>query len=109
VSGVLSGLVIAVVAAWIWYGFGRLWRVTLGAEAGQALDEAARMGLKVRPSRSCAAWLATGVLDDIPVRIAWMGGIRGERTRISIGRLKRTVPLIRGAAALRSALAGCEE
>ena len=108
-SGVLSGLIIAVVAAWIWHGFGRLWRDSLGSAAAAALDEAAVLGLRVRPARGRSAWLATGEIEGIPVQIAWAGGIFGERTRIDIGGLKRTTSLICGAAELRAALAGREE
>lgn len=109
VSGVLTGLVIAMVAAWIWHFYGRLWRHTIGASSAEALDEAATMGLRVRPAAGRAGWLATGKLDGITVRIAWMGGIRGERTSINIGSHHRVVPLVTTGLLLREVLSAGEE
>lgn len=85
-----------------------MWRGFIGAAASDALDDAAGLGLRVRPAKGLG-WIGSGRLDGIEVRIAWMGGIRGERTLLNIGGLKRTMPLITSAHGLRSALASPEE
>ena len=108
-SGILSGILIALVAAWIWHGLGRIWRGGIAEEAATALDCAAELGLRVWPARHQPAWWADGTLDGVRVRITWIGGLLGERTRIDIGGLRRTVPLIRDASALLAALSGAEE
>jgi hypothetical protein len=109
VGSVLSGLIIAVVAAWIWHFYGRLWRSSIALSTAPALDEAAGFGLRVRPAPGRAAWVATGRIDGLEVRIAWLGGIAGERSRVDIGGLRRTMPLLCSAEALREALTGAEE
>ncbi len=108
-SGVLSGLLIALVAAWIWHWLGRVWRGGLAEDAASALDEAASLGLRVRPARHRQAWLADGYLDGVFVRISWQGGLLGERSQVDIGGLRHTAPLIRDRAMLRAVLTGPEE
>jgi len=104
VSGVVSGILIALAAAWIWHGYGRLWRHSIATDAAEALDMAAALGMRVRPSSRRCAWIAEGALDGVPVRIVWAGGVFGERTLVDIGGLCSRTSLVCSEAQLHSML-----
>jgi len=109
VSGTLSGILIALVAAWIWQLYGRIWRGSIAEEAAAALDAAAGLGLRVWPSRHTSAWFAAGAIESVQIRIAWRGGILGARTHLNVGGLKRSRALICTEAELRDVLREVEE
>jgi len=105
---VLSGLIVAVVAAWLKYAFNRLWQKSLASDASEALEYAVSLGLRVLPVGWGPAVVVEGQLDGKPIRLEWVGGIRGERSRVRVGELRESMPMLRTAAELQSVLGGEE-
>jgi hypothetical protein len=105
---VLSGLIVAVVAAWAKYAFNRLWQKSLASDASEALAYAVSLGLRVLPAGWGPTVVVEGQLDGQAIRLEWGGGLRGERTRVRVGEARESMPMLRTAADVRSALGGEE-
>jgi hypothetical protein len=105
VSGILSGVLIAVVAVWFWYMHNRLWRTTVAEQAGGALDAARDLGMVVRPAAYAARWTAAGTIDGEAVEVQWRGGPCGLRSVIRRYGRRRICALVSTEADLSRALA----
>lgn len=103
-SSALSGLIILALALYGWAWFNRLWHGSLRALAGPALAAAEARGLRLRPPGLRARLVAVGNIGSQSVRVEWIGGARGERSRVYLGDLVEDLPLITTDEALTAAL-----
>lgn len=76
-NSLLSGFLIAVLAAWALVMFNRLWQATLRSRASAALKHARSLGFRVKPDGMRARVVAVGAIGSEPVRIEWRGGVTG--------------------------------
>lgn len=76
-NSLLSGFLIALLAAWAWVMFNRLWQATLRSRAAAALAHARMRGFQVKPDGTRARVVAVGAIGSEPVRIEWRGGVTG--------------------------------
>lgn len=104
VSGILSGILIAVVSVWFVYMHNRLWRSTVADQAAGALAGACDLGFTVTAARYGAKWLAAGSVQGVPIRIEWCGGPMGLRTVVRRAGVRWVSGLVRTQADLSEAL-----
>lgn len=90
------------------YAFNRLWQKSLASDGSEALDYAVSLGLRVLPAGWGPTVVVEGQLDGDAVRLEWVGGLRGERSFVRVGEVQESMPMLRTAADLRSALRGEE-
>lgn len=94
-SGILSGILIAVVAVWLGYMHNRLWRSTVADQAEGALVAARDLGFTVAPARYKARWIAVGSVGGVPIRLEWCGGLMGLHTVVRRADSRWTGALVR--------------
>ncbi len=105
VSGILTGLLIAVVCVWFWYIHNRLWRESIGEDLVEVLQAAAAMGLTVGPASYRAKWVARGTIDGVRVALHWRGGAFGMHTVVFRGRDRWLGAVVATPDALRDTMA----
>jgi hypothetical protein len=104
VSSGLSGVLILLGAVWGWVLFNRLWHRTLAALAAPAIAAAEAKGLRLRAPGRLARLVAEGNFGSQWVRVEWRGGPFGERSKVYMGDLVESLPLICTPEALEHAL-----
>ena len=77
------------------YVMNRLWQKTLVASAEDAMSAIEAFGLQVHPPGFGPVIRATGQFAGETVCIEWRGGIRGETSRLRLGKKRVNLPLIR--------------
>ena len=103
-SSVLAGLLIAVAMPWIWLLFQRLWQGSLLEEAGEAIALAQSRGFVLDPGGFRARLVARGELSGEPAVLEWGGGPMGTWSRLRVGGVRRTLPLLTSSVELAALL-----
>lgn len=100
-NSILSGLLLAVLAAWAMVVFNRLWQSSLRMDAADAIAGAAAGGLEVMPDGLRARVVAEGSIGSERVRVEWRGGWQGSETLILRGDSLQRMALVNSASELR--------
>ncbi|HCH62165.1 MAG: hypothetical protein CL927_18695 [Deltaproteobacteria bacterium] len=103
-NSLLSGLLIAVLAAWAMVMFNRLWQSTLRSRAAPALAHAQTRGMTVHPDGTRARVVAEGSIGSEPIRIEWRGGVTGLHVILLLGDRILRLPFIEDPLAFEEAL-----
>ena len=97
---VLSGLLVAVLGLWAFYGWVRLQQAWLLDQAIEALEAAADRGIALAPTGFRTRLVAQGE----GLRLEWRTGVLGPRCVLKRGGQRRRLPLLRTARELDQAL-----
>jgi hypothetical protein len=103
-NSILSGLLLAVLAAWAMVVFNRLWQSSIRVDAADAIAGASAGGLEVLPDGLRARVVAEGSVGSERVRVEWRGGWQGSETLILRGDSCQRMALVASASELRQHL-----
>lgn len=102
----LSGLLVAVAAPWLFVVFHRLQQAWLEQAAGAALDALPAHGLELQPTGFRSRLVARGPGS---LEVSWRTGVLGPRTVVRRGDERRVLPLVRTPDELARALGGAAQ